>query len=651
MKTRLFEKSSLGLALSLLPFVTGSFGQASDAPQGFVFATNADTAAPPVANTSFVVAGESPFPMAAPAANLSAVPEPTPPTGKPLPPTIRPSSPTAEVVKLTQSGVDESVMLAFIANSTSTFNLGSDEIIYLNDLGVPDGVVTAMIQRDQALNGNWSSAAQASASAAANAQAAPAYETPPPAEPPPVESYAEPAPPADMSYFYNTLSPYGSWVSVDGYGWCWQPTVVVINPNWQPYCDRGHWIYTDCGWYWLSDYSWGWAPFHYGRWFRHERLGWCWTPDTVWAPAWVSWRYSNEYCGWAPLPPAAYFRPGSGLAFNGGSVGVNFDFGLSVDFYSFVPWTHFRDNRPYRYVVARRQAAQVFNNTVVINDIVQGRNNVVINHGIPPQRVASFTRTEVRPVAIQEAIGGTGRGGRSEQLGRDGRTLIVQRPNFAAAPKGGVRGNGGRASFSGSTAGPAQAGAQMSSPRGGGADRASQATTTTTTTPPSPSPKATPSSSVTVIGRSNAGQPRGGQNSSSAYNTPRGPAAQAQQRGSTAVTETPSSAARNNLPQQDFPRITRGIADQYQAPQSAPAPAPRQIAPPATTYSPPPAAPQYNSAPPVRSAPPPAASPRQSVESRPAPVPAPAPAPQAESPQSSGSGSSRQGQDQNNRSR
>src|SRR5205814_3952510 len=69
------------------------------------------------------------------------------------------------------------------------------------------------------------------------------------------ESY-EPAPsPADASYagFYDALAPYGSWVDVDGYGRCWQPTVEVADPNWQPYLDCGRWVYTDCGWYWMSD--------------------------------------------------------------------------------------------------------------------------------------------------------------------------------------------------------------------------------------------------------------------------------------------------------------------------------------------------------------------------------------------------------------
>ena len=45
----------------------------------------------------------------------------------------------AGVIQLADSGVEEGVLLAYVNNSISTFNLGSDEIIYLKDLGVPAG--------------------------------------------------------------------------------------------------------------------------------------------------------------------------------------------------------------------------------------------------------------------------------------------------------------------------------------------------------------------------------------------------------------------------------------------------------------------------------------------------------------------------------
>ena len=50
----------------------------------------------------------------------------------------------------------------------------------------------------------------------------------------------------------------------------------------------GHWVYTDDGWYWDSNYEWGWAAFHYGRWNHVDNYNWVWSPDTVWAmPSWV----------------------------------------------------------------------------------------------------------------------------------------------------------------------------------------------------------------------------------------------------------------------------------------------------------------------------------------------------------------------------
>jgi hypothetical protein len=72
-------------------------------------------------------------------------------TERPLPPNIKPAGPLSEVIKLADSGVDESVIMAFVTNSTGLFDLGVEDIIYLNDIGVSGSVVTAMMQRDQAL--------------------------------------------------------------------------------------------------------------------------------------------------------------------------------------------------------------------------------------------------------------------------------------------------------------------------------------------------------------------------------------------------------------------------------------------------------------------------------------------------------------------
>ena len=79
-----------------------------------------------------------------------------------------------------------------------------------------------------------------------------------------------------------------------------------VPADWRPYT-RGRWIYTDdWGWYWEAadeEAAWGWVAYHYGRWVLDHDLGWIWVPGEDWGPAWVDWRYGDDYVGWAPLPP------------------------------------------------------------------------------------------------------------------------------------------------------------------------------------------------------------------------------------------------------------------------------------------------------------------------------------------------------------
>ncbi len=311
----------------------------------------------------------------------------------PTPPSILPFSPLAQVVRLVQAGVDPEVILAYVTNSISTFNLDSDKIIYLANLGVPNEITTAMMQRDQVLQQQMAAAANpAPPPAPAPETVAPETtdETPPPPEPAVVT----------VDYFQSTLAPYGNWVNLDGYGNCWRPTAAAYNPNWQPYCDRGHWVYSDAGWYWVSDYAWG-ATFHYGRWFRDARFGWCWWPDTTWAPSWVTWRYADDYCGWAPLPPFAVYRPGIGFVYRGNGVSVGYDFGLSAQFFTFVPTRNFCDPHPRRFRAAPSQVASIYGRTTVINNLNFSHHRVV-NDGITVQHIADATRTEIRAVPVRD---------------------------------------------------------------------------------------------------------------------------------------------------------------------------------------------------------------------------------------------------------
>src|SRR5271166_2760238 len=170
--------------------------------------------------------------------------------------------------------------------------------------------------------------------------------TPPPEAPgpAPVEAEAAPAaPPAysvDASYqnFYDLLAPYGSWLTLDPYGYVWQPSATLHDINWRPYT-IGRWAYTDDGWTWMSDEPFGWITYHYGRWMRTHTLGWVWTPGDQWAPAWVSWRYGNNYVGWAPLPPEAAFNASTGI-----QQWADDAYQLGPSDYTFVPVADFGDD-------------------------------------------------------------------------------------------------------------------------------------------------------------------------------------------------------------------------------------------------------------------------------------------------------------------
>jgi hypothetical protein len=120
--------------------------------------------------------------------------------------------------------------------------------------------------------------------------------------------------PAALNDFHDTLSPYGTWVDDGVYGTVWVPNPGVVGSDFAPYVTHGHWgLGGDGNWVWISDFDWGWAPFHYGRWVWIDGRGWAWIPGRVYAPAWVVWQtgyYDDWYVGWAPMPPTWYWYGG-----------------------------------------------------------------------------------------------------------------------------------------------------------------------------------------------------------------------------------------------------------------------------------------------------------------------------------------------------
>lgn len=107
----------------------------------------------------------------------------------------------------------------------------------------------------------------------------------------------------DVNFFYDALKDQGSWFNTTEYGDVWQPYIAYKSDTWRPYTD-GYWTYTDGGWMFVSYEDFGWAVYHYGRWTQLKDIGWAWVPGTDWSPAWVTWRESNPSNGENGQPAA-----------------------------------------------------------------------------------------------------------------------------------------------------------------------------------------------------------------------------------------------------------------------------------------------------------------------------------------------------------
>jgi hypothetical protein len=115
---------------------------------------------------------------------------------------------------------------------------------------------------------------------------------------------------------FDDLDDYGDWRDDPSYGHVWFPSQVAV--EWAPY-HAGHWAWiSPWGWTWVDDSSWGYAPFHYGRWVSvGGRWGWVAGPVTVqavYAPALVVFIGGGPggfggNVGWFPLGPREVYVP------------------------------------------------------------------------------------------------------------------------------------------------------------------------------------------------------------------------------------------------------------------------------------------------------------------------------------------------------
>ncbi|RFZ81736.1 hypothetical protein DYU05_18105 [Mucilaginibacter terrenus] len=182
--------------------------------------------------------------------------------------------------------------------------------------------------------------------------------------------------------FYDELSPYGTWVNDARYGDVWVPDV---DQDFRPYATNGHWVYTEYGNTWVSDYDWGWAAFHYGRWTYDDYYGWEWIPGNEWAPAWVDWRESEGYYGWAPLTPQVSFD----LAYSS-------NYYIPDNYWSFAPYAYINSPNVYNYCVPYTRVRTIYARSSYIHDTYRYNNRQFFSG---PRREDIQRRTN-RPVRM-----------------------------------------------------------------------------------------------------------------------------------------------------------------------------------------------------------------------------------------------------------
>lgn len=225
-----------------------------------------------------------------------------------------------------------------------------------------------------------------------------------------------------LQSFYDELSPYGTWIQDPQYGYVWRPDVE--QSDFRPYYTNGRWVMTEYGNTWVSNYDWGWAPFHYGRWVYNRYNEWVWIPDTTWGPAWVSWRTGGGYYGWAPMGPG---------------MSININFNIPDLWWVFIPQRNIYYDRFPRYY-SRRNVTIINRTTIINNTYVNNRRSYYT--GPRADDIRRATRQDVRVYNVNN----TTRPSRSSINGNN-LNIYTPRPgrgnaNTSARPREAIRGEG-----------------------------------------------------------------------------------------------------------------------------------------------------------------------------------------------------------------
>ncbi|RPI14111.1 MAG: hypothetical protein EHM58_17135 [Ignavibacteriae bacterium] len=215
--------------------------------------------------------------------------------------------------------------------------------------------------------------------------------------------------------FYDELAADGEWIQIskeeinedllEGEGqsfsgfmqnddegvFIWKPAINK-DADWHPFTN-GKWVYTNQGWLWASDYKWGWAAYHYGRWWNSKNYGWVWLPGYVWAPAWVSWRISDEHIGWVPLSPKAKWKPEDGITTD------NYNYKNKEADWVFVKKSDFDNDITKANIIDRKQNKELIKNSKKVLEIKK-ENSRMVNRGPDVNDIKKHTGRDIKEKII-----------------------------------------------------------------------------------------------------------------------------------------------------------------------------------------------------------------------------------------------------------
>lgn len=216
---------------------------------------------------------------------------------------------------------------------------------------------------------------------------------------------------------YTNFSQYGRWSDVPGYGESWAP--YNQGNDWSPY-SNGQWTWEPgYGYTWVGNEPWGYAPYHYGRWYDYNSQ-WYWQPPSyqyqtsaasladTWLPALVGFFLGggtgafgpnyNGYIGWVPLAPGEQYTPWyPGFGANAGYP----QYGVSNVRYVYNAYRNYRFIRLARLFTFDRFRNGQWNRPILMHPD-QLKRIAILRGAVPIVPTKTLMRTG--PIALQRTV-------------------------------------------------------------------------------------------------------------------------------------------------------------------------------------------------------------------------------------------------------